>query len=194
MRSKTPAQTGRTSPLGIPGQEALPAERMVFTEANLASRWGMSPKTLQRWLTEGRGPHYLKLGKRVTSRSMQSRRTRTSFSTSQHHNVSQAKERKMNHLQLHQAALPDLSANQISRLPKDQLAQFSHAVQELHDWTIQMRGRINRGLEQRYDEQIRQANSFGEEESARLRIDDVDLQIDVSQPKEIVWDQEHLIR
>jgi trans-2-enoyl-CoA reductase len=100
----------------------------------------------------------------------------------------------MNHLQLHQAALPDLSANQISRLPKDQLAQFSHAVQELHDLTIQMRGRINRGLEQRYDEQIRQANSFGEEESARLRIDDVDLQIDVSQPKEIVWDQEHLIR
>jgi hypothetical protein len=98
----------------------------------------------------------------------------------------------MNHLQLHQAALPDLSANQISRLPKDQLAQFSHAVQELHDWTIQMRGRINRGLEQRYDEQIRQANSFGEEESARFRIDDGDLQIDVSQAKEIVWDQEHL--
>jgi hypothetical protein len=26
----------------------------------------MSPKTLQRWRTEGRGPHYLKLGKRVT--------------------------------------------------------------------------------------------------------------------------------
>ena len=98
----------------------------------------------------------------------------------------------MNHLQLHQAALPDLSANQISRLPKDQLAQFSHAVQELHDWTIQMRGRINRGLEQRYDEQIRQANSFGEEESACFRIDDGDLQIDVSQAKEIVWDQEHL--
>jgi hypothetical protein len=98
----------------------------------------------------------------------------------------------MNHLQLNQAALPDLSANQISRLPKDQLAQFSHAVQELHEWTIQMRGRINRGLEQRYDEQIRQANSFGEEESARFRIDDGDLQIDVSQPKEIVWNQEHL--
>lgn len=93
----------------------------------------------------------------------------------------------MNHLQLHQAALPDLSVNQISRLPKDQLAQFSYAVQELHDWTIQMRGRINRGLEQRYDEQIRQANSFGEEDSARFRIDDGDLQIDVSQPKEIVW-------
>lgn len=49
MRSATPARTGRTSPLGIPGQEALPAERMVFTEADLASRWGMSPQTLQRW-------------------------------------------------------------------------------------------------------------------------------------------------
>lgn len=98
----------------------------------------------------------------------------------------------MNHLQLHQAALPDLSANQISRLPKDQLAQFSDAVQQLHDWTVQMRGRINRGLEQRYDEQIRQADCLGEEESARFRINDGDLQIDVIQDKEIVWDQEHL--
>ena len=26
----------------------------------------MSPKTLQRWRTEGRGPKYLKLSKRVT--------------------------------------------------------------------------------------------------------------------------------
>ena len=66
MRSATPARTGRTSPLGIPSQEAMPAERMVFTEADLASRWGMSPKTLQPWRTEGRGPHYLRLGKRVT--------------------------------------------------------------------------------------------------------------------------------
>jgi predicted site-specific integrase-resolvase len=39
---------------------------VVLTEADLASRWGMSPKTLQRWRTEGRGPHYLKLGKRVS--------------------------------------------------------------------------------------------------------------------------------
>lgn len=53
----------------------------------------------------------------------------------------------MNHLQLQQAALPDLSENQISRLPKDQLAHFSNAVQQLHDWTLQMRGRINRAME-----------------------------------------------
>ena len=66
MRSTTPARIRRTSPLGSPAHESLPAERMVFTEADLASRWGMSPKTLQRWRTEGRGPHYLKLGKRVT--------------------------------------------------------------------------------------------------------------------------------
>lgn len=45
MRSTTPARTGRTSPLGSPAHESLPAERMVFTEADLASRWGMSPKT-----------------------------------------------------------------------------------------------------------------------------------------------------
>jgi hypothetical protein len=98
----------------------------------------------------------------------------------------------MNHLQLQQAALPDLSESQISRLPKDQLAHFSNAVQQLHDWTQQMRGRINRGMEIRYAEQIRQVESLGQDEAARFRIDDGDLQIDVSQLKEIVWDQKHL--
>ena len=98
----------------------------------------------------------------------------------------------MNHLQLQQAALPDLSESQISRLPKDQLAHFSNAVQQLHDWTLQMRGRINRGMEIRYADQIRHAATLGQEEAARFRIDDGDLQIDVSQPKEIVWDQQHL--
>lgn len=98
----------------------------------------------------------------------------------------------MNHLQLQQAALPDLSVSQISRLPKDQLAHFSNAVQQLNDWTEQMRGRINRAMEIRYADQIRHAECLGQEEAARFRIDDGDLQIDVSQPKEIVWDQQHL--
>ena len=61
----------------------------------------------------------------------------------------------MNHLQLQQAALPDLSESQISRLPKDQLAHFSNAVQQLHDWTLQMRDRINLVMEIRYADQIR---------------------------------------
>jgi predicted DNA-binding transcriptional regulator AlpA len=43
-----------------------PHERRVLTETELANRWGISPKTLQRWRTEGRGPHYMKLSKRVT--------------------------------------------------------------------------------------------------------------------------------
>lgn len=42
-----------------------PHERRVLTENELANRWGISPKTLQRWRTEGRGPHYMKLSKRV---------------------------------------------------------------------------------------------------------------------------------
>lgn len=40
-------------------------QKLTLSEADLASRWGMSPKTLQRWRMEGRGPHYLKMGKRV---------------------------------------------------------------------------------------------------------------------------------
>ena len=37
----------------------------AFTETELALRWNVSAKTLQRWRMEGRGPLYLKLGKRV---------------------------------------------------------------------------------------------------------------------------------
>lgn len=48
------------------GPEAQTVDCAVLTEADLASRWAMSPKTLQRWRMEGRGPHYLKLGKRVS--------------------------------------------------------------------------------------------------------------------------------
>jgi hypothetical protein len=40
-------------------------ETFNLSETDLAWRWGMNPKTLQRWRMEGRGPSYLKLGKRV---------------------------------------------------------------------------------------------------------------------------------
>lgn len=43
-----------------------PHERHVLSENELANRWGISPKTLQRWRTEGCGPRYMKLSKRVT--------------------------------------------------------------------------------------------------------------------------------
>lgn len=42
-----------------------PPPKFTLSEADLASRWSMSPKTLQRWRMEGRGPIYLKMGKRV---------------------------------------------------------------------------------------------------------------------------------
>jgi predicted DNA-binding transcriptional regulator AlpA len=51
-------------------QQALgslsPGDRRVLNENELAQRWGISPKTLQRWRSEGRGPRYLKLSKRVS--------------------------------------------------------------------------------------------------------------------------------
>lgn len=40
-------------------------EKVAYNETELAKRWGISPKTLQRWRSEGRGPRYLKLSKRV---------------------------------------------------------------------------------------------------------------------------------
>ena len=43
-----------------------PGDRRVLNENELAQRWGVSPKTLQRWRSEGRGPRYLKLSKRFS--------------------------------------------------------------------------------------------------------------------------------
>ena len=41
-------------------------KQFAINENELATRWGVSPKTLQRWRSEGRGPRYLKLSKRVS--------------------------------------------------------------------------------------------------------------------------------
>jgi predicted DNA-binding transcriptional regulator AlpA len=53
-----------------PAHEAIrqlpPEARRVLNENELAQRWGISTKTLQRWRSEGRGPKYLKLSKRVS--------------------------------------------------------------------------------------------------------------------------------
>ena len=64
MLLATPALS-TLKPLSVMAPEPCMPPRQVLSEADLASRWGMSPKTLQRWRMEGRGPHYLKLGKRV---------------------------------------------------------------------------------------------------------------------------------
>ena len=59
--SVTPtARPGLTEPAAL-----QPSDRQVLTEQDLAQRWALSPKTLQRWRAEGRGPSYLKLMKRV---------------------------------------------------------------------------------------------------------------------------------
>jgi len=37
-------------------------------QSGLARRWCISPRTLERWRVEGRGPAYLKIGGRVVYR------------------------------------------------------------------------------------------------------------------------------
>jgi predicted site-specific integrase-resolvase len=39
-----------------------------LNEHTLAKRWSISPRTLQRWRQEGKGPAYLKLGGRIAYR------------------------------------------------------------------------------------------------------------------------------
>lgn len=41
-------------------------EKMALNESELAQRWGISIKTLQRWRCDKRGPKFWKLSKRVT--------------------------------------------------------------------------------------------------------------------------------
>ena len=64
MLLTTPARS-TPHPLSVTAPDPAMPTRQVLSEADLASRWGMSPKTLQRWRMEGRGPHSLMLGKRV---------------------------------------------------------------------------------------------------------------------------------
>lgn len=40
-------------------------QKMMINEVELAERWNLSPKTLQRWRGEGRGPRFMKMSKRV---------------------------------------------------------------------------------------------------------------------------------
>jgi predicted DNA-binding transcriptional regulator AlpA len=65
MLQSTTANRSAFGLAAVPAPMA-PHERRVLSETELAHRWGVSPKTLQRWRTEGRGPKYLKLSKRVT--------------------------------------------------------------------------------------------------------------------------------
>lgn len=39
-----------------------------YTQVGLAKRWQISPRTLEQWRWQGRGPHFLKIGGRVIYR------------------------------------------------------------------------------------------------------------------------------
>ncbi|TRZ56011.1 MAG: DNA-binding protein [Rhodocyclaceae bacterium] len=56
------ATTGR---IGRPDSRDA-AQRIAIGEYELASRWGLSVKTLRRWRQEQLGPVFCKLGSRVT--------------------------------------------------------------------------------------------------------------------------------
>lgn len=54
------------SPLAsIPKTVSAP-ERAYLRERELAERWGLSPRTLQRWRLERQGPRFVKFGRSVS--------------------------------------------------------------------------------------------------------------------------------
>jgi len=53
-----------TSPIEL--EVSMPIKHLNQTD--LATRWSVSPRTLERWRYDGDGPAYLKLGSRVVYR------------------------------------------------------------------------------------------------------------------------------
>jgi hypothetical protein len=63
MQNQVPfVQPGRKSPRPLPDG----VTRIALDENELATRWGLSVKTLRRWRQEQLGPVFCKLGARVT--------------------------------------------------------------------------------------------------------------------------------
>jgi hypothetical protein len=63
MGTQAPSvQSGRFSSHNLPGG----VTRIALDENELATRWGLSVKTLRRWRQESLGPVFCKLGARVT--------------------------------------------------------------------------------------------------------------------------------
>jgi predicted DNA-binding transcriptional regulator AlpA len=64
MQNQFPSkQSGRRPHLPIAQNRT---QRIALDENELASRWGLSVKTLRRWRQEQLGPVFCKLGARVT--------------------------------------------------------------------------------------------------------------------------------
>jgi hypothetical protein len=63
MQTHNPSiQSGQRFSRPLPGD----APRVAINENELASRWGLSVKTLRRWRQEQLGPIFCKFGARVT--------------------------------------------------------------------------------------------------------------------------------
>ena len=43
-------------------------EKSILSTRELAERWGISPRTLERWRWSGKGPYFVKIGGHVAYR------------------------------------------------------------------------------------------------------------------------------
>lgn len=63
MSTRTP-QTAALSPATQALPPAAQAQQFI-SEAELATRWDLSPRTLRRWRSEGHGPRFATLGNSI---------------------------------------------------------------------------------------------------------------------------------
>jgi hypothetical protein len=64
MQVKSPSRPRQSPQAASTGSPAR--ERLALDETELATRWGLSVKTLRRWRQQQLGPIFCKLGARVT--------------------------------------------------------------------------------------------------------------------------------
>ena len=62
MQLKTDENAGQSAPLSPPAE---PAADIRLDQTQLAARWNISPRTLERWRWLNQGPAFLKIGRRV---------------------------------------------------------------------------------------------------------------------------------
>lgn len=46
-------------------KRSQPADQKLISPEDLGSRWAVSPRTLANWRSDGDGPKYTKIGKRI---------------------------------------------------------------------------------------------------------------------------------
>jgi hypothetical protein len=95
-------------------------------------------------------------------------------------------------LTLYPAQLAEQSIKQLAELPAYQLVEANDNLNQLIDWSTQIRAKLDAAIELRVGNAARQALRTTESPSSEVQFDDGELRVHFSQAVEIQWDQTRL--